>query len=293
MAEGIVLFIGALCIAALAGVTLGVVHRKWAARPPVVIGREPRCGQCGYIVRGIATFICPECGSDLREVGIDTGHARQPAWVSTTILSILWTILLLPVAAWATGVIEDALPRWSRVTHTASLQTPTSGTYLTLLVNASTIVRIDAVPSVGFLPSDATTELVTLQGRSSLLTMNLQTGAYSYKTIQGTTVQSTGPVDTQALLVWMKAAGVDTTNPSTAMEAAELLLSLREQPRSAGGTWGESSSGNIHSHFRDGSNNWSGTRFRKPWPTGLLVFCWFALWLAGLRWIMRRIGSMR
>ena len=28
------------------------------------------CGQCGYSVTGLTTFTCPECGSDLREVGI-------------------------------------------------------------------------------------------------------------------------------------------------------------------------------------------------------------------------------
>jgi hypothetical protein len=31
---------------------------------------DPSCGKCGYLVRGLSTFICPECGSDLREVGI-------------------------------------------------------------------------------------------------------------------------------------------------------------------------------------------------------------------------------
>ena len=28
------------------------------------------CGKCGYNVTGIPTFTCPECGSDLRKVGI-------------------------------------------------------------------------------------------------------------------------------------------------------------------------------------------------------------------------------
>jgi predicted RNA-binding Zn-ribbon protein involved in translation (DUF1610 family) len=31
---------------------------------------DPVCGKCGYQVRGLTTFTCPECGSDLREVGI-------------------------------------------------------------------------------------------------------------------------------------------------------------------------------------------------------------------------------
>ena len=31
---------------------------------------EHGCGKCGYAVRGLTTLHCPECGSDLREVGI-------------------------------------------------------------------------------------------------------------------------------------------------------------------------------------------------------------------------------
>ncbi len=29
-----------------------------------------KCGGCGYPCRGISTFQCPECGADLREVGM-------------------------------------------------------------------------------------------------------------------------------------------------------------------------------------------------------------------------------
>ena len=38
----------------------------------------PSCRACGYAVKGLPSFTCPECGSDLREVGIDTpGAARE------------------------------------------------------------------------------------------------------------------------------------------------------------------------------------------------------------------------
>ena len=38
---------------------------------------EPSCRACGYAVKGLPSFTCPECGSDLREVGIDTPGAGQ------------------------------------------------------------------------------------------------------------------------------------------------------------------------------------------------------------------------
>jgi len=34
---------------------------------------ESSCGHCGYAVTGLPTFVCSECGSDLREVGINKG----------------------------------------------------------------------------------------------------------------------------------------------------------------------------------------------------------------------------
>ncbi len=36
--------------------------------------KSAACGRCGYNVRGMPTFVCPECGADVREVGI-----RPPA----------------------------------------------------------------------------------------------------------------------------------------------------------------------------------------------------------------------
>jgi rRNA maturation endonuclease Nob1 len=32
---------------------------------------HPRCGGCGYIVIGLPSHICPECGGNLRDVGVD------------------------------------------------------------------------------------------------------------------------------------------------------------------------------------------------------------------------------
>ena len=46
-------------------------HRRWW-EPKVT---EPSCRACGYAVRGLPSFTCPECGRDLREVGIDTPGA--------------------------------------------------------------------------------------------------------------------------------------------------------------------------------------------------------------------------
>ena len=49
-----------------------LLRRKPTERKPAA---DPTCGKCGYIVKGLTTFTCPECGSDLREVGIISAAA--------------------------------------------------------------------------------------------------------------------------------------------------------------------------------------------------------------------------
>lgn len=50
---------------AVAIVFVVLVRRRYRATPA-----DPQCGKCGYIVRGVPSLRCPECGADLREVGI-------------------------------------------------------------------------------------------------------------------------------------------------------------------------------------------------------------------------------
>jgi hypothetical protein len=70
-----------------------------------------RCIKCGYGIRGIMTLTCPECGSDLREVGIKPPSRKgdPPRPVHPLIV-----IPLLPIPALILTVIvaESVLPRY-------------------------------------------------------------------------------------------------------------------------------------------------------------------------------------
>ena len=68
----------------------------------LIVGRrrrgptEPSCGNCGYLVHGLTTFTCPECGSDLREVGIVTeGFTKRMGPAGRT---VTWSALLAVAA---------------------------------------------------------------------------------------------------------------------------------------------------------------------------------------------------
>lgn len=67
---------------------------------------DPVCGRCGYNVRGLPSMTCPECGSDLREVGIRT--ARKSARTSTT-TRLVFQLALLGVAVAAVVGIASAM----------------------------------------------------------------------------------------------------------------------------------------------------------------------------------------
>ncbi|QQE13033.1 hypothetical protein JD969_06120 [Planctomycetota bacterium] len=55
-------------------IVLGVVMKREPGRGEEA---EARCGSCGYIVLGLERMECPECGNDLREVGIERPKARR------------------------------------------------------------------------------------------------------------------------------------------------------------------------------------------------------------------------
>src|SRR5688500_17834237 len=51
----------------------------FAARSRKAGPTDPICGKCSYQVRGLTRFTCPECGSDVREVGIISAAAPARA----------------------------------------------------------------------------------------------------------------------------------------------------------------------------------------------------------------------
>lgn len=74
---------------------LRVLHRRWRGE----IDAPPWCRQCGYSVQALETTQCPECGSDLRVVGIlDPRQVRfssRFALASTFVLAVLFISVLL------------------------------------------------------------------------------------------------------------------------------------------------------------------------------------------------------
>ena len=95
---------------------------------------EPACGHCGYFVTGLSGTVCPECGSDLRAVGIVApGDARQAQGMLK--LAILALLLPLPVViGWS--VVRRALPMRYQQMNIIRLEGPRSGEYRRIVIEA-------------------------------------------------------------------------------------------------------------------------------------------------------------
>jgi hypothetical protein len=82
-------------------------HRRRLKRAGAASPRA--CGRCGYDVRGLPTFACPECGSDLREVGIVApGSPPHAPPLFFAALRATWPRLLLAAIAIAAATAAAA-----------------------------------------------------------------------------------------------------------------------------------------------------------------------------------------
>ena len=78
------------------------------------------CAHCGYDVRGLPSHICPECGSDLNEVGRLAPRYRKWQKVPPVLRGVVYSasVLLVAAALIATGA------GWMNTFHRMGAQVP-------------------------------------------------------------------------------------------------------------------------------------------------------------------------
>ena len=75
------------------------------------------CGKCGYGVRGLSQLSCPECGADLREVGIGRGGKPGQRTTGIVLTCICGAMVLL-----GCGLFTLALVGWNTASNSQSIQ---------------------------------------------------------------------------------------------------------------------------------------------------------------------------
>ncbi|MBN1343855.1 MAG: hypothetical protein JXQ73_14320 [Phycisphaerae bacterium] len=181
---------------------------------------EPSCGSCGYAVQGLPTFTCPECGSDLREVGIRTSQEARP--LSSFWRKVIWTLALVLPAVVTTLLLMVLLPVILPAPYLISDSRtfePRSKEYEG--ITASVIGR--SGDQVLLTSGTLTFTLETGDYPSTVLTIDLCSRAYRCNTQDGGSVASDDPVDLSAILRWMETVGINTSSEAVKIEAKELL----------------------------------------------------------------------
>jgi hypothetical protein len=257
-----------LVVIAAVGV-LAVVVMRASRRGPVA---EPSCAACGYAVRGLEKLICPECGSDLRLVGITTPHARTR--MSPVGRALLWTMLLPIPALSLSAVISDALPAHSTREQRIDMGKPQSGAYGSVV-----IFGYGSGPSGSVPVATVTMRFSTATGLSPTLLINGLDLTFELDDGRQRT-PGLGEFSQDAVIAWMSTAGVDTGDPAVAQEAEDLYE--RTLAVALGGSAGPSP------HFPGTTSSSFRRRSPPPWFAPTAILFWLLIWVGGIVVTLRR-----
>src|SRR6266700_4098720 len=183
----------ALPFALGAVVTAIMLLRRRRTRPT----RQPTCGQFGYNVTGLSTFTCPECGSDLRQVGIRGAAGPSlkpgPSRAGLVFKLSLWGLVVICVLGLGAQSLFDL--RWAQPTAIVGLlkcNTP-GRPYSALSISYDAATKIDL-------------RLSFPRKQPIDLRANLQADRLTYRHLKtdDVMVERTGPVTAATLLAAMR-----------------------------------------------------------------------------------------
>jgi hypothetical protein len=245
---------------------------------------EPSCGKCGYCVVGLQSFTCPECGSDLREVGIVTARARHipPRILAATI----WTVFLALMAILASHLLVDfILPteRMQMVRREIFCQLPQFNVTIEVMQYGTRYAA--GVQSRFAIPLEQMN--IHILGTMPRLYIDLKTGAWT-EDFKKPRI-SNPPFGEPVLINWLRARGVAVNDPAIQQAANDIMICLRQSPvQSAQFTQFRVNSPipNVTAHPAFAWNS----QFMPGWEEVGLVCGWAALWMTGLFAIWRANG---
>lgn len=267
---------------------LGRVKRKILAGPV--------CGKCGYSVIGLTTMTCPECGGDLRVSGIVTPSTPQRGGALAG--CCFFTSLLVFIALVVSGALLSVAPVRRSYDRQVQLGGPHSKAYQRVVIHAheatwgagqrSLPVEIELVPNLA--PTATASSALAMPPR-----MMLKPGA-GYEYLDGfSRVASQDAFGADAVLAWMKLAGIDTARGEVRREAARIATQVHAAARGAGLASSQARYSGFSSSSSTGSDLFNSISTREAAeshvpvfvPIGLAGF-WLAVWIAGLVFLSGR-----
>ncbi|XAM00010.1 hypothetical protein OT109_01215 [Phycisphaeraceae bacterium D3-23] len=261
----------------------------------------PACGKCGYPARGLNTFECPECGADLREVGIVTPGMRRGG--AGCVLPIVWTVGIFFGGAILGNALSGVLPRAEIGQYHVQL-TPKASTYQMIVLSAdySGPRTGQAYFGSSYSSGGSNTHLDLSQQPYNMQLEHLNLRLYAvggpapgprdfevdyagqsfrYQNGNGQWVSHTGTPQSKDVKDWFKSNQLRVGLPVVAQEADELsqlmdALAARQPSHTL-------------SHFK-ASQNRNYTHLEpipNTWRVAYILLC-FIIWLLGLMFLNRR-----
>ena len=268
------------------------------------------CGQCQYIVEGLQTMFCPECGGDFRKVGIETPGKRDQ--IGPVRFLVLWTVLLAPLALMVSVVAIALGPQRVTGASTCGLS-PTSHSFR----RVNLCFRSDFTAPNGFTrrrrsgpglsssgrrvtlrfptttPSRAADVVeLTISGPSKpmpppsarMLSVYPRSGAYRYTNAAGQTVDQAQGFNQAVMADWFAAFGLTADAPDAA-DAAELFALVNAYAQ------GQASFTANRYVSAGGSSSMSNSR-PAGWMLGGVSAFWLLVYVSGIVLYYRRRRRM-
>lgn len=253
------------------------------AKPSLI---DPVCGGCGYSVIGLNSLTCPECGSDLRRVGIVS--AKRPRITLQMIAAMLsLSLAIVLMNGLLTPKLIEQLPTRRTISIAKTVQPPPSNAYAKAVVAGSGAWLNQSVKD---LPVTITMTL----NSGATTTINVDTPAGSVRYIDPVSRASVhDELTSRALLEWMRKAGVDVDLPGVQAHASGLALLAQQVSRSL----------RFTPNLGDFNGGWTITGVDKHAPLGNTSiraiykassltqkefnYFWEALWALGIGWAYR------
>lgn len=272
-----------LFLALIAILIVLLLWRRFAV-PRASSPATPVCGRCGYSARGLPTFTCPECGSDLREVGIlIPGVHRTPVFGSLG-PSIAWSLFLGIVALVITSLVfHYALPTIYTAQQRYTLITPGSGQYKSVQFHSHG-THIDwpyQQPQRSRILDWVDVTLVGNDDKTIRLRASIDKLGYEYTDAHGKTIIEANGLNRAVVLNWMKSAGLQSDDSRLAAEADEIVQVIRDATHLSMG-------GSRSTTFAGRQGGQSSSYAAKPRIVApVALFFWLGIWLYGLWRISR------
>lgn len=288
------------------------LDRQPVSRP----ARLAACGRCGYPTRGISSFQCPECGTDLRVVGIVTGRHKAKAG-SGCLVPGVFSVVVLIMAGVFNEPISDLLPTtyieiWSIDLEPNSQQyqevtfdTEVSGTVQKGRPNGSGGFLSHSVFngsgytttfSYGQPTSPQKINKLSLTGhpntmqasaaKTPVFNVDPRTRYATWNDQFGKIYQSSGVFTNQDVLDFLGRVGADTNRADVIQEANELFALLD-------GFANGMNQFTITAFDNHGSGGSSGWGTGPQWFGPVYALTWLVIWILGLVLIARRAKISR